>query len=164
MKVWRFYGYGGFRGLFEGWEMFVLKNEGRRKKKKKKFFFWNLIFWEKKNSFFLLMGWHGPCQPSGKIMGFFFFFFKEKKKFQDVVGLVFGQWLQNFFVFSHHIWTNTYKTNKIKAICHTPKFDQLKIFIRILKFYSYFSNQNLCFIFLRIYLFVLKYLNIFIMP
>jgi len=48
--------------------------------------------------------------------------------------------------------------------CHTPNFDQLKFFIRILKFYSYFNNQNLCFIFLRMFLFVLKYLNILFIP
>jgi len=31
--------------------------------------------------------------------------------------------------------------------CHTSNFDQLKFFIRILKFYGYFNNQNRCFIF-----------------
>ena len=45
----------------------------------------------------------------------FFSYFEDKKKlfffFLDVVGLVSGQRLQKNFAFSHHIWTNTYKTN-----------------------------------------------------
>jgi len=50
----------------------------------------------KNNGFFLL--------KENKIVIFFFFL-------KDVVGLVLGQQLQKNFAFSHHIWTNTYKTN-----------------------------------------------------
>jgi len=79
--------------------MFVLKNEGRRKKKKKFFFF---------------LGLAGPCQPFGKIMSFFFL--KEKKNFlflsfQGCGGFGFWSMTSKKFAFSHHSWTNTYKTN-----------------------------------------------------
>jgi len=48
--------------------------------------------------------------------------------------------------------------------CHTPNFDQLIVFIRILKSYSYFHNQFFFVLSLRIILFVLKRLNILFIP
>jgi len=64
--------------------MFVLKNEERRKKKKR------IYFLEKNFFFFWLMGWHGPCQPSGKKNVFFFSFEGIFFSFQECGG--FGFW------------------------------------------------------------------------
>jgi len=80
--------------------MFVLKNEGRRKKKKK---------FEK--FFFLLMGWHAvppqarPVPTFWKNSGIFYFFL-------DMVGLVFGQWLQKNFAsyLDKYLQNNTKQT------------------------------------------------------
>jgi len=50
-------------------------------------------------------------------------------------------------------------------VCHTPNFDQLEIFHSNFKVYSYFNNQNRCFILYAFFLlFVLKYLNILFVP
>jgi len=82
-----------------------------REDKKKNFF-----FFKKKKKIFLLMGWHGPCQPYGKRMVFFSFkdgcggfgfWSMASKKFRFFASYL-DKYLQNKL--------KQHKTNKIKAI------------------------------------------------
>jgi len=81
-----------------------MKGEERKEKKKN-------FFLGKKINKFWLMGWHGPCQPSGKIMGFFFL--KKIFFFQGCGGFGFWSMTSNFFRFFAS-YLDKYLQNKLK--------------------------------------------------
>jgi len=54
--------------------MFGMMNGGLKDERGCVLFFLKIFFFEEKKNKILLMGWHGLCQPSGKIMVIFYFF------------------------------------------------------------------------------------------
>ena len=96
-------GNGGFREWFEGWEMFVLKNEGRRREKKIRYMMCRGRAWSCNYR-------HGPCQLTG-LWGFLWAWSGTGR------AKLLAFWAQNFFspfswILLGQLPTKQRKTNK----------------------------------------------------